>query len=277
MSNFPRVWVSPFSSKSSFEEKVFFLLRFGVLGCFVGHGLWGIITKAGWVPFFEIFFIQPDTAYQLMPWVGAMDILIGLFCFFLPNRLFLVWAAFWTIFTALLRPSAGMGMSEFFERAGNYGVPIAFLYLYGCPESRRDWLTTLTSSFTLSAKKLHGFELLLRLGLVSLLIGHGGLTIFKFSQGIQNHLAYIGLDLTSSQLQIFGLLEVLLGILVMIKPRMSGLLVFILFWKLSTELLFPFAGKAIDLLETVERMGDYVIPVLLLIVYKKQEEIRRDI
>jgi hypothetical protein len=37
-----RPWVNIFSARESAAEKVHFLLRVGVLGCFVGHGLWGV-------------------------------------------------------------------------------------------------------------------------------------------------------------------------------------------------------------------------------------------
>ena len=267
------VWANPFSSSLSFEEKLFFWLRFGVLGCFVGHGSWGIITKTGWLPFFEVYFINAQTAFSFMPIIGVMDILVGILVFLFPNRPLLIWAAFWTLFTALLRPSAGMGMSEFFERAGNYGVPIAFLALYGMPRKKEDWFEILRPLSSVSAPSLRTFELILRLSLFSLLAGHGSLALFKMSPLIHTHLNYLGFDITLSQLQLFGLFEIGLGLLVLLWPRLTGLLIFILVWKLSTELIFPFAGKPIDILETIERMGDYVIPVILMLVYSRERKL----
>jgi len=31
------------------------ILRVAVAGCFIGHGAFGLITKAAWVPYFAIF------------------------------------------------------------------------------------------------------------------------------------------------------------------------------------------------------------------------------
>ncbi len=264
-----KAWLNPFSDRISFEEKIFFLLRFGVLGCFVGHGFWGIVTKEGWLPFFNVFFIGKDHAYSLMPLIGTMDILIGIVCFIYPNRALLIWATFWTLFTALLRPSADMGMSEFFERAGNYGVPLTFLILHGWPSSRLQWFEKLKPLPALSSSQIRVMEIILRLSLFSLLAGHGGLTVFKQSAVLIKHFNYLGVEPSVINFRLFGSFEILLGFLVLLKPRLPGLMLVILAYKLGTELIFPFAGKPIDIFETIERMGDYVIPVILFILYKR--------
>lgn len=261
-------FVNIFSKEVLREEKVFFLLRFGVLGCFVGHGLWGFVTKAGWLPFFDVYFVPHSVAYMLMPVIGLMDIITGVVCFFRPNRGILIWATFWTVFTAALRPSADMGMSEFFERAGNYGTPFAFLFLYGFPHSSHSLKQRLLPISEITEKKLKGFEFILRLSLFSLLAGHGSLALFKLSPLLFNHLNFLGLAVNLEQLQVIGLIEILLGFLVFFKPRALILIFFVLIWKLAWEMIFPFAGKPIDILETIERMGDYVIPALLFAVYQ---------
>ncbi|MGR3811381.1 hypothetical protein [Jiulongibacter sp. NS-SX5] len=266
--------INIFSHAPAPEEKIFFLLRFGILGCFVGHGMWGLITKEGWLPFFEVFFINPSTAYMIMPAIGLLDVLTGFLCFYRPNRALLIWAAFWTTFTALLRPSANMGMSEFFERAGNYGVPFAFLFLYGFPKNNLQLRVLLNPLPAFSESQIKGLEFILRLFLFWLLAGHGSLALFKLSLLLQSHLNYLGLSISSTSLQLIGLSEIILAVIVFLLPRSPKLISFVLAWKLAWELVFPFAGKAIDILETIERMGDYIIPATLLIIYKawpKQE------
>jgi hypothetical protein len=32
------------------ERKLHWLLRLGVVGCFIGHGVYGVLTKEAWVP-----------------------------------------------------------------------------------------------------------------------------------------------------------------------------------------------------------------------------------
>lgn len=257
----------PISTKANAEEKISFLLRFGILGCFVGHGAWGLIGKEGWLPFFNVFFFNEGTSRQLMPFIGMMDIAVGIFAFFYPTRALLYWAAFWTLFTAMLRPSAGMGMSEFFERAGNYGIPLAMLFITGAFHQQKSLFKKIQLSDFNLEKNWSGLERILRWSLVALLIGHGGLAFFNEHQGIAKHLNFIGIHPSREVMMIFGGFEMLLGVCVFFFPRTTGLLYFVLTYKLFTELMHPIAGQSRDVFETIERMGDYIIPPILLIIY----------
>ena len=105
------------------------ILRLAVAACFIGHGAFGIITKAAWLPYFAVFGIPESWAWRLMPVVGAVDIAVGTLTLFQPVRAVVLYMAFWGFQTACLRPLAGQGVWELLERAGNYGVPLAFL---GC-------------------------------------------------------------------------------------------------------------------------------------------------
>ncbi|RYU95478.1 hypothetical protein [Emticicia agri] len=270
MSTSNSLLINPFSPKHTFEEKLFFWLRFGVLGCFVGHGFWGVVTKKGWLPFFKVFFINESMAYSFMPLIGAMDMLIGIIVFIYPNRGLLLWAAFWTVFTAMLRPSASMGMSEFFERAGNFGVPILFFLLYGFPAVGAQWFSRLKPLTSVSFQQAYTIEWVSRLSLFSLLAGHGGLAVFMNHPILIKNMTGIGLPMTGTNLQIFGVVEIVLGFLVLLKPRIPGLLIVICLYKLGFELLFPIVGTGKDIFETIERMGDYVLPLILFEYYRSK-------
>jgi hypothetical protein len=87
--------------------------------CFIGHGAFGILTKAAWVPYFAVAGVGETAAWRLMPLIGGVDIAIGVLVFVWPCRALFAWAATWAMWTAALRPFAGQGWSEFFERAGN--------------------------------------------------------------------------------------------------------------------------------------------------------------
>jgi hypothetical protein len=263
-----RPWVNVFSARESPAEKVHFLLRAGVLGCFVGHGVWGVLGKTAWLAFFQVFFVPESVAVHLMPVVGALDIAIGLWAFFAPMRSVLAWAAFWALFTACLRPSAGMGMSEFFERAGNYGIPLAFLAMARRPTTLRDWFEPLRAS--VDAERLRHVRWILTVSIASFLMGHGGLAFFVKKASLLDHFASIGVTLTPVQLQLFGLFEIALGLLVLVRPRWTGLMAFVLVYKLATESLHPVAGRWIDVLETLERMGDYVAPLAVIVLLKER-------
>jgi hypothetical protein len=59
-------------------RKLHWLLRLGVVGCFLGHSVYGVLTKEAWVPYFGVVGIDRTWAYWLMPWIGVMDISLGL-------------------------------------------------------------------------------------------------------------------------------------------------------------------------------------------------------
>src|SRR5713101_6275689 len=99
------------------------LLRLGVSLCFIGHGMFGFIHKESWVPLFFYFGLSRDWAHFLMPLIGGVDILIGTLSLLFPCPAVFAYAVFWGSWTAFLRPLTGLGWWEFFERAGNFGVP----------------------------------------------------------------------------------------------------------------------------------------------------------
>lgn len=247
--------------------RLYFWMRLGVLGCFVGHGAWGIVGKDGWLPFFEVFGIEEPIARFFMPLIGIMDIAIGIIGYFYPSRLLLLYAFMWTFFTATLRPSANMGMSELYERAGNYGVPLAFLVMAGMMVSWKGWFRKIKVGDMMDASRLPAFEMTLRLSLVLLLAGHGGLAVFNHHAGIAKHMSFLGVEAANANMIVFGVFEMILAIWVLLFPRTYGLLVFVLVFKIATELMHPIAGRPIDVFETIERFGDYVIPPALMLIY----------
>ena len=128
-----RVAESPVGARGSSAGGIalHWILRVAVAACFIGHGAFGVITKAAWLPYFAIFGIPEAWAWKLMPLVGAVDISIGILTLIQPVRAVILYMAFWGFQTACLRPLAGQGIWELLERAGNYGVPLAFLCLLG--------------------------------------------------------------------------------------------------------------------------------------------------
>src|SRR5918998_489993 len=79
---------------------LFWLLRIACGLEFVGHGAFGIITKAAWVPYFELVGIPERWAYRLMPLVGSVDIFLGFLVLLRPVRAALLYMAVWGLWTA---------------------------------------------------------------------------------------------------------------------------------------------------------------------------------
>lgn len=247
------------------QARLHWALRLAAAFCFIGHGAWGVITKAGWLPFFDRFGIPEDVAWKLMPVIGSFDIAMGITVLLRPRRAVLLWMAVWATWTAALRPLAGMGMWEFWERAGNFGPPIALLMLAGPVQGLRGWLAGYDEP-PATERTLARVRMLLRACLASLLIGHGAFAVLQRKDLLAGHLAAIGLD--AYALPVLGWVELALAaaVLVSSSPLLLG---FVLVWKIATEALYPMAGQLLDVFETIERAGDYGIPVALIVLARR--------
>lgn len=251
------MWWTPLNDRGREERTLELLLRIGVAGCFIGHGAFGVIGKEAWLPYFSVVGIGQELAWTLMPIVGWIDILVGVVSLVSPRPFVLGYAAFWTVWTALLRPLAGESFFETLERAGNYGIPIALLVLAATRlEWSRAWLRPLAVD-RLTRERRRQLHLVLRATTATLLLGHGGLALFG-KPLLADHLAAVGLP--AGALPAVGAAEVALAGLVAVRP-LPGIVLFVLGWKLATEALFLVAGS--PFWEFVERAGSYVAPLAL--------------
>jgi len=244
------------------EVTLHWLLRIGCAMCFIGHGAWGVLTKAGWLPFYGVFGIPPAVAWRTMPLVGSVDIALGLTVLVFPFRALFAYMIVWTLFTALLRPLAGMGTWEFLERGGNYGPPIAFFVV--ASESSRKWFERVVPR-PLSSATLGRASLVLRASLALLLVGHGAFALILEKAILIGHFRAIGIPADRAFLHAVGAAEILAAVAVYFRPSRT-LLVGVAYWKIASELLYPISGRLRDGWEWVERGGDYVAPFALLCV-----------
>ena len=241
-------------------RRIHWILRLGAAACFIGHGAFGIITKAAWVPYFGVVGIGPDLAYTLMPVVGTVDILMGVAVLFSPRPFVLLYMAVWALWTALLRPLTGEPVFETLERAGNYGVPLAMLLLLGVPRTIRGWLSG-ADGIPADAKTIAG---VLRVTTALLLFGHGALQAITGKASFAAHYATLGLP--SSIVPTLGSAEIIAAVAVVLMPN-PAVLVGIAIWKLATEALFPISGAPIW--EFIERGGSYAAPLALALLSQK--------
>jgi hypothetical protein len=238
------------------------ILRVAVAACFIGHGAFGIITKAAWLPYFAIVGIPEAWAWKIMPMVGAVDISVGVLTLFQPVRAVILYMAFWGFQTACLRPLAGQGLWELLERAGNYGVPLAFLCLVGAGRSLADWFSARPAP-ALTAARASAIGWILRVTTALLLIGHGAFDVVMHKDWT-GYAAAIGISpgtLAAHPLTpLAGWFECGLGLLVLAWPA-RGVLLVVVALKLGTEALRPLAGEPIW--EFIERGGSYGAPLAL--------------
>ena len=239
------------------HERLALLLRLGVALCFIGHGAFGLLRKAEWLPYFQAFGIGPDAALFLMPLIGTLDIAIGILALTRPAPLLFAYAAAWCLWTAALRPITGEPIWEAVERAGNYGVPTALLVLTGATALRRDprrWLAPLSAAAADPGAARRAFRLL-QATTVALLAGHGALALAG-KPLLLCHAAALGLG--PAALGVAGAFELTLAAASAARPA-GALFLLAAAWTLATEALFLVDGAPVW--EVVERGGSYVAPV----------------
>ncbi len=123
-------------------KKAEWILRVGIFGEFLGHGIFAFTVKESWIKYFTAVGISEAGARTLMPLIGTLDIIVAVLVLIYPLRIILGWAALWGFWTALLRPIAGEPIWDFVERWANWAAPLALLYIKGIPKNLKEWLKT---------------------------------------------------------------------------------------------------------------------------------------
>ena len=112
------------------NKKIGWLLRVGIAGEFIGHGLLAINGKADWIGWIvKMISVSTPTATTLLLLIGIADVIMALVILVKPARPLLLWMAFWAFWTALVRPLVGVGWLDFIERSANWTAPLALFYL----------------------------------------------------------------------------------------------------------------------------------------------------
>jgi hypothetical protein len=244
------------------------VLRVLVLGAFMeflGHGVLGMIRVAAWARYFGVVGIRPDTASALMPLVGLFDVSMALAAVIYPMRAAILYMAAWGLWTALLRPLSGESFWEAVERAGNFGALYA-LFLLARGGGLRSWLG-FEPVGGLDARLRSRVGWVLRTTTVLLLLGHGILGLAVRKPLFVQQYAAIGIHGAWAE-PLVGGFECVLALAVLARPG-SGLLYFVVAWKLATEALSPAAGSTIWVF--VEHGGSYAAPLALALLQRQPE------
>ena len=260
--------VSPVPRADAGATAILWVLRVGVAGCFIGHGAFGVITKAAWVPYFAVGHVSEPWAWRLMPWIGTMDISVGLLALVWPCRALFIWGAVWGLWTALLRPLSGESCWEFWERAGNYGVPLALIVITGWRGALFGRLQFAWPEFNSVARSRLNWTL--RLVTVTLLAGHAGCTLMEAHPSFARNFMAIWPHGPAGAIPAAGLIDLVLAAVVLFNPSV-GVLISVCVWKLTTESMFLFAGAPIW--EVIERFGSYTAPVALALLLPRSNSV----
>ena len=118
------------------------ILRIAVAGEFLGHGVFALQGKEGWIKYFTAVSISPEMAVKLMPIIGVVDVTLAVLILVRPVRILVLWMAFWGFLTALIRPIGGDPIWDFVERFANIGAPLALIFILGWPKKIKEWFTS---------------------------------------------------------------------------------------------------------------------------------------
>ncbi len=232
-------------------RKIYYTLRIASAMCFIGHGAFGIITKEIWCNYFGVFGISHDTAYTLMPYVGVVDICCGISLLFYPTRIILSWLVIWGFLTASLRPLSGEPFAELIERAGNFGAPLALLFLTTNKSNAKQWFKHVKLTEPINQKTIANVALFLRIVVFLLFAGHGLLNLIE-KKALLDQYKLFGFSNAANVAHIVGAFEILAAFSVLIRPLRP--VIFILFiWKAASELFYPHW----EAFEWIERGGSY--------------------
>ncbi len=230
--------------------------------CLIGHGVFGVLTKSIWCNYFAVVGIDQELAYQFMPIIGFIDLLLGLILLIYPVKAILLWLVIWGLITAAVRPLSGETFAEFLERAGNFSAPLTLLVLCAGENGISEWKKKLDPPCTLSTENLKRVLLILKIAGAVLLAGHGWLNLLEKKGLIAQYssLGFKNLHLTAA---IAGAVEITGAFFILIKP-LRPIILFYLLWKMATELFYP----QWEIFEWVERSGSYGILLSLYFALK---------
>ncbi len=246
------------------DQKIYYTLRFACAMCFIGHGAFGIITKAVWCNYFAVAGIGHEMAYTLMPFVGTMDILCGVSLLFYPTYAIAGWLVVWGLATASMRPLSGEPFAEFIERAGNYGAPFVLLLTQGAFKMPfKKWFGRMDDHVIIDADTLKRCTSFLRVFAFLLLVGHGWLNLIQKASLLKQYSA-LGFSDPAKIALIAGIFELAAALTIFIRPFAPILIVFIL-WKATSELFYP----KYEVFEWIERGGSYGVLLSLWYAVKK--------
>lgn len=115
--------------KMTNDKKIEWLLRVGVAGEFMGHGLLAMGGKKDWVNWIsQLTHMTIPISANLLIIIGIMDVIMALIVLIRPIKPLLLWMAFWGFWTALVRPLVGQSWLDFIERFANWAAPLALYY-----------------------------------------------------------------------------------------------------------------------------------------------------
>jgi hypothetical protein len=115
-------------------------------------------------------------------------------------------------------------------------------------------------------------EWCLRIGAAACFIGHGAFGVITKESWVA-YFSVVGIsrDLAYTLMPLVGTIDIAAGLLVLVSPR-PAVLVYMTAWAAWTAFLRPLAGESV--FETLERAGNYGVPLALLVMHVTPRSLR---
>ncbi len=110
-------------------KTVKWILRVGIFGTFLGHGIYALGQRESWFRYLEILGLSDEINKILILIIGGIDVLIAVSVLIRPMKPVLIYAVTWAFLTAAVRPATGESFLEFIERSANWATPLTLLVL----------------------------------------------------------------------------------------------------------------------------------------------------
>lgn len=137
-----RILIKSFYYFDTMKNYVQWILRIGIAGEFIGHGMFALQGKVEWVGWIVQFLgVTTNTATIILRCIGIIDQIVAGIVLFAPIPAVLLWAVLCGSWTAILRPLVGESIWEFVARWPNWAGPLALLMMNWPKKSAKAWFS----------------------------------------------------------------------------------------------------------------------------------------
>jgi hypothetical protein len=113
--------------KNSRLELLLLILRVGLAGTFLGHGLTAYALPEAWLGYLQCVGLESQNGIATLKVIGTMDVIVAVWLFIKPNRPLVIWGFIWLVAVSLIRPLCGESWLELVKRSGYMACAAAWL------------------------------------------------------------------------------------------------------------------------------------------------------
>jgi hypothetical protein len=110
-------------------ELLSLILRIGLAGTFLGHGLTAYTLPEAWLGYLQCVGLKGQNGITILKVIGTMDVIVAVWLLIKPNKPLVIWIFIWLVAVSLVRPICGESWLEFIKRGGYMASAAALLLI----------------------------------------------------------------------------------------------------------------------------------------------------